>query len=85
MGTISGTTYIKIFIFLPGTGKHITGSALQPEKSHLENKEAMKWVPLFLPNNQETPSPEWHKHDGKSEVVHHLTGKLFSHSSVPSS
>jgi hypothetical protein len=33
---------------------------------------------LFLSNDQETTSyPEIHEHDGRSEVVHHLTGKLF--------
>jgi len=39
-------------------------------------REAREWVPLFLSNDQETPCPERHKHDGKSEVVHRLTGKL---------
>jgi hypothetical protein len=33
--------------------------------------------PLFLSNDQETPCPERHKHDRRSEVVHHRTGKLF--------
>jgi hypothetical protein len=33
-------------------------------------------VPLFLPNDQETPCPEKHEHDGRW-VVYHLTVKLF--------
>jgi hypothetical protein len=37
---------------------------------------AREWVSFFLFNAQETPCPKRHRHD-KSEVVHHLTGKLF--------
>jgi len=33
-------------------------------------------VPTFLSNSQRTPCPERHKHDGRSKVVRHLTGKL---------
>jgi hypothetical protein len=43
----------------------------------LENEEPREWVSFFLPNNQETPCPERHEHSGKSEMMHHLTGKLF--------
>jgi len=33
--------------------------------------------PLFLSNDQETPCPEKHEHDRRSEVAHHVIGKLF--------
>jgi len=33
--------------------------------------------PLFLSNDQETPCPQRHENDWRSEVVHHLTVKLF--------
>jgi len=33
--------------------------------------------PLFLSNNQEASCPERHEHDGRSEVVYHLTAELF--------
>jgi hypothetical protein len=49
-----------------------------PEESSLENKGAREWVPFFLFNDQETPCPERHEHDGRSGVVHRLTGKFFS-------
>jgi len=29
--------------------------------------------PLFLSNNKETPCPEKHEHDRRSEVMHHVT------------
>jgi hypothetical protein len=37
----------------------------------------MECVLFLLSNNQETPSPERHGHGKKSEVVHHVTGKLY--------
>jgi hypothetical protein len=43
-----------------------------PEESNLEDEEAKEWLPLFLPNDSER-----HQQDGRSGVVHHLTGKLF--------
>jgi hypothetical protein len=45
----------------------------------LENARAKELGPLFLSNGQKTPCPEGHEHGGRSEVVHHLTGKLFLH------
>jgi len=33
--------------------------------------------PPLLSNNWETPCTQTHEHDGRSRVVHHLTGKLF--------
>jgi hypothetical protein len=48
-----------------------------PEESNLENEGAREWALLFLSNDQENSCPERHKRDGRSEVVHHLTGKLF--------
>jgi hypothetical protein len=47
-----------------------------PEESNLENKEVWEWVPLFLCNDQEIPCPERREHNERSQVVHHLTGKL---------
>jgi len=52
----------------------------------MKNKETREWEPFFLSNNQETPHPERHEHDGRSEEVHHLgwktvptgTTKLYS-------
>jgi len=41
----------------------------------LEN-ESRKWVPSFVSNDQVTSCPERNEHN-RSEVVHHLTGKLF--------
>jgi hypothetical protein len=38
------------------------------KESHLENKSSGKWVSFFLSNYQETPSPERHEHDGRSEI-----------------
>jgi hypothetical protein len=38
---------------------------------------AREWVLLFISNDHETPCPERHQHCGRSEVVHHLNGKLF--------
>jgi hypothetical protein len=46
------------------------------KETYLENERAREWVPLFLSNNQETPCPERHKHNGRSEVMHYLTGRL---------
>jgi hypothetical protein len=48
-----------------------------PEEANLGNEGARKWVPFFLASDQETPCPERYEHNGISEVVHHLTGKLF--------
>jgi hypothetical protein len=59
-------------VFYNPTGKR------NPEESNLENYGPREWVPFFLSNNQETLSPERHGHDERSEVVHHLTGKLLS-------
>jgi hypothetical protein len=53
-----------------------------PEESNPENKGATQCVSLFLSNDQETPCPERHEHDWRSEVVCHLTGKLFPHEHV---
>jgi hypothetical protein len=76
MGIISGTTHIKmIFNSLPATGKEFTVNALC--SSNLENVEAKEWVPFFLFNDEKTSCPERHKYDGRSEVVHHVTKKLF--------
>jgi hypothetical protein len=47
------------------------------EDLNLENEGAREWLP-FLSNDQETSCPERHKHDSRSEVVQHLTEKLFS-------
>jgi hypothetical protein len=49
-----------------------------PEESNLENDGVREWPPLFLSNDQETPCPKRHEHNGRSGLVHHLTGKLFS-------
>jgi hypothetical protein len=39
---------------------------------------AREWVLLLLlSNDQEIPCPERHKHSWRSEMVHHLTAKLF--------
>jgi hypothetical protein len=46
------------------------------EESNLENEKVRKWVPIFLSNKQETFCPERHEYD-RSEMAHHLTGKLF--------
>jgi hypothetical protein len=54
-------------------------------KPHKTKPKSQMWrtgggqerVPLFLLNDQETPCPERHEHDGRIEVVHHLTGKLL--------
>jgi len=44
----------------------------------LEKGGTRKWVPLFPSNNQEIPYPEIHdEHNGKSEVVHRISQKLF--------
>jgi hypothetical protein len=32
---------------------------------------------MFLSNAQETPCPERHEHEGRTTMVHDLTGKLF--------
>jgi hypothetical protein len=53
---------------------------LQMKKSRRvksEEQDSQRIGPLFLSKDQETPCPERHKHDRRSEVVHHLTGKLF--------
>jgi hypothetical protein len=54
----------------------------KPPKENIQRRQseeygAKKWVPLFLSNDQETPCPERHEHNRRSEVVHHLTVKLF--------
>jgi len=36
-----------------------------------------EWVPVILSNDQKTPCPHSHERDGRNEVVHSLTGKLF--------
>jgi len=38
---------------------------------------ARKWESLFITNDQEIACPEKHEHDGRGEVLHHLTEKLF--------
>jgi hypothetical protein len=43
---------------------------------NLENKGARELAPLLLSNDLEICSPERHKHNGRSKVVHHVTGKL---------
>jgi hypothetical protein len=48
-----------------------------PEESNLENERSREWVPFFLSNDPKTPCPKRYEHDGRKEVVHHLTGKLF--------
>jgi hypothetical protein len=48
-----------------------------PKKSNPENVGAVEYVPLFLSNDQEASCPERHEHDGRSGVVHHVTGKPF--------
>jgi len=40
------------------------------------NKGGRECFPLFLSNDQETPCPERHKHNERSEVVYHLTGTV---------
>jgi hypothetical protein len=40
------------------------------EESYLENKGASERVSLFLSIDEETPCPERHEHNGRSEVVH---------------
>jgi len=42
----------------------------------MENEVEKIGPPLFLANDQETPCPEMHEHDGRSEMVPHLMGKL---------
>jgi hypothetical protein len=44
-----------------------------PEMSNLKNKGAKEWAPSLYP----PLCPERHKHDNRSKLVHHLTGKLF--------
>jgi len=48
-----------------------------PEESKLENGETRVWAPVFLSNDQKTLCLERHEHDGRSGVVHHLTGKIY--------
>jgi hypothetical protein len=48
-----------------------------PENKNLENEGAREWVPHFLYSDEEAPCPERQEHDGRSGVVHHLTGKMF--------
>jgi hypothetical protein len=48
------------------------------KESSPENEGAKAWVPLYLSNDQKTPYSEMHQHDGRSELMHHLIGKLFS-------
>jgi hypothetical protein len=43
----------------------------------LWNEGAREFHPLFLASDQETPCPERHRRGSRSEVMHHLTGKLF--------
>jgi hypothetical protein len=38
---------------------------------------AKKWALLFLSHDQGIPYPERYEHDGGSDVVHQVTGKLF--------
>jgi len=47
-----------------------------PEESAGEQR-GQRLGPLILSNNKETPCPERHEHDGRSGVVHHLTGKIY--------
>jgi hypothetical protein len=47
-----------------------------PEKLNVENEGTRECIPLFLSNDQEITCPE--RHTGQeSDVVDHLTGKLF--------
>jgi hypothetical protein len=48
------------------------------EKSNLENEGPGNFPQIFLSNDQEDPCPKRHKCDQRSEVVHHVTEKLFS-------
>jgi len=48
-----------------------------PEVSYLKNEGASEWILFFLPSIKETHRPRKREHDGRSEVVHHLTVKLF--------
>jgi hypothetical protein len=48
-----------------------------PEQSDLEIEGTRVQIPLFLSNDQETPCPEKHEHEGRSEVMHHLSGKMY--------
>jgi hypothetical protein len=43
----------------------------------VENEGAREWIPLLLSNEQDTSSLGRHEYDGRSEVVNHVTGKLF--------
>jgi len=35
-------------------------------------------IPIFLSNDQENSCPERHEHEGRSGMVHHVTGKCSS-------
>jgi hypothetical protein len=52
-----------------------------PEKKNRrvnsEEQEGLRMDPLFIYNNQETSCLERNEHNRRSEVVHHLTGKVF--------
>jgi hypothetical protein len=37
-----------------------------------------EWVFPFISSDKEIPNPVKQEHDGRSEVMNHLTGKLFS-------
>jgi hypothetical protein len=72
MGTISGKTHLKmIFSFSLGNGKDFIDSALcsshNSGESNLGNGGGGGWecIPLFVANDQETPCPEKHEHDGR--------------------
>jgi hypothetical protein len=48
------------------------------EELNLENERGGQVMdPLFLSNDQEIPCPERHECDRRSEMVHHLIGKLL--------
>jgi hypothetical protein len=53
---------------------------LQSEKNRevkSVKRGARKWVLLYLSKYEETPCPEWHQHDWRSDEVYHVTLKLF--------
>jgi len=70
-------THSHFALFMINNGLYKRSEKRNPEESDLENEGAREWVPLFLPNDQETPCPGRHEYDGRCEVMHHLIGTLF--------
>jgi hypothetical protein len=67
------------FTFCTFHNKHIlqTPGRKIPEESKVENEGAKELVLFILSSGQETACLERHEHIGRSEMVHHLSGKPF--------